>query len=322
MEIPMELPMELPMEIPMELPMSMSMISIKTITYRGIVCIDTFPLELVWCKLNTALECNNCLAYATYKNVLVGLCINCAGSYNGKYGSGFYTYPYRDSSDDEISYCFGNIHPLHIINIKGLEYPQTALNSNDSYTIYNLSLSSKNELNLLLQIPFNIYGLYELQNYYNCDIEVLYTIIEKIKEHKLTFNIWNMNYYTKCLELEKNYKKSKEDYKIENEIFDIIVKPKYPCSYCNIYKYKKELKKCQGCNIPRYCSIACQTREWNTKHKLECAQEQEHDFLNPVRIVYEDEDEDVDVYETSTDTSNDTSNVTFDISISDIDIVD
>ena len=295
----------------MELPMSMSMISIKTITYRGIVCIDTFPLELVWCKSNTALECNNCLAYATYKNVLVGLCINCAGSYNGKYGSGFYTYPYRDSSDVEISYCFGNIHPLHIINIKGLEYPQSALNSNESYTIYNLSLSSKNELNLLLQIPFNIYGLYELQNYYNCDIEVLYIIIEKIKEHKLTFNIWNIDYYSKCLELEKHYKKSKEDYKIENEIFDILVKPKYPCSYCNIYKYKKELKKCQGCNIPRYCSIACQTREWNTKHKLECRKEQEQDFLNPAS-----KDGCEDVY----DSSNDIFEI--DNDISDIDIVD
>jgi len=267
----MEMPMELPIEMPMDLPVSMSMINRKTITYRGIVCIDTFPLELVWSKTDTVLECNNCLTYATFKNVLVGLCINCANnSYNGKYGKGFYNYPYNDSSDDEISYCFGNIHPLHIINIKGLEYPQTALNSIESYTIYNLSLSSKHELNLLLQIPFNIYGLYELQTYYNCDIEVLYMIIEKIKEHKLTFNIWNVNYYTKCLDIEKFYKISKEDYNIDNIIYDTIVKTKYSCYYCNMYKYKVDLKKCGKCYNVRYCSIACQSRDWDTKHKSVC----------------------------------------------------
>ena len=308
--------MEIPTDLPTDLPMDMNMIHIKTITYRGIVCIDTFPLELVWGKSHTVLECNNCLSYATFKNILVGLCINCAKySYNGKYGMGFYNYPCSDVNNKYISYCFGNIHPLHILNIKGLEYPQTALNYNESYTIYNLSLSSKDELNLLLQLPFNIYGLYELQNYYNCDIETLHMIIENIKEHKLSYNIWNIEYYTKCLELEKFYKKNKEDYKIENEIHDILVKPKYQCSYCNMYKYKADLKKCSKCYSVRYCSIACQTRDWDAKHKLECKQEQDQeqdqDFLNPARK---------DVYEDVYDSSNDTLDI--DIELSDIDIDD
>ena len=61
------------------------MLSINTITHRGIVCIDTFPKELIWGKQQTALECPNCLHYATYKNILVGLCKNCASySYNNK----------------------------------------------------------------------------------------------------------------------------------------------------------------------------------------------------------------------------------------------
>ena len=64
-------------------------LGIGTITHRGIVCIDTFPLELVWGKSSTVLECPNCLDYATFKNVLIGLCKNCAlYSYNGKYGNG------------------------------------------------------------------------------------------------------------------------------------------------------------------------------------------------------------------------------------------
>ncbi len=278
------------------------MINIKTITYRGIVCIDTFPLELVWGKPDTGLECHNCLAYATFKNVLVGLCKNCAMySYNGKYGKGFFNYPYSNINNNELAYCFGAIHPLHIIHIKGLEYPQNAITNRDTYSIYNLSLSSNYELSLLLKPPFNIYGLYELQHYYNCDIEVLHMIIDKIKEHKLSFNIWSIDYYNKCLDIEKFYKVSAEDYKIQTDIEKqnetnnnsdnsensntIDVKPKYPCSYCNIYKFKKELKKCGKCYSVRYCSIACQTRDWNIKHKKQCGQEQEQerDLENPAR---------------------------------------
>ena len=291
--------------IVMDLSMFMDMININTITYRGIVCIDTFPIELVWGKSDTVLECNNCLTYATFKNVLVGLCINCAKtSYNGKYGKGFYNYPYSDFNNNDISYCFGNIHPLHILNIKGLEYPQNALNSIETYTIYNLSLSSTHELNLLLRIPFNIYGLYELQTYYNCDIEVLHMIIDKIKEHKMTFNIWSSDYYTTCLDIEKFYKVSVEDYKVENIMHDIVVKLKYSCSYCNIYKYKTELKKCGKCYSVRYCSIACQTRDWDTKHKLEC--ESEQDLENPApKFEYDRQDLENPARKTDYDSSND-----------------
>jgi hypothetical protein len=286
----------------MDLSICTDMINIKTITYRGIVCIDTFPLELVWGKPDTGLECHNCLAYATFKNVLVGLCKNCAMySYNGKYGKGFFNYPYSNINNNELAYCFGAIHPLHIIHIKGLEYPQNAITNRDTYSIYNLSLSSNYELSLLLKPPFNIYGLYELQHYYNCDIEVLHMIIDKIKEHKLSFNIWSIDYYNKCLDIEKFYKVSAEDYKIQTDIEKqnetnnnsdnsensntIDVKPKYPCSYCNIYKFKKELKKCGKCYSVRYCSIACQTRDWNIKHKKQCGQEQEQerDLENPAR---------------------------------------
>jgi hypothetical protein len=266
--------------------------TIKTIIHRGIVCIDTFPLELVWGKEHTVLECNNCLEYATFKNVLVGLCKNCAiYSYNCKYGNGFLNFPYSDYNiiSTNISVCFGNIYPLHILNIEGLEYKQKALNNSESYTIYNLSLSSKDELNLLLQVPFNIYGLYEFQKYYNCDLEVLQIILDKIKEHKINFNIWNNDYYNKCLKIENFFKVSEENYKIQNDIENNIQnekttnttninKPKYHCNYCNVYKYKNELKKCIRCSNARYCSIACQTRDWKDKHKIQC---QKQDLENP-----------------------------------------
>ena len=64
--------------------------NLKIVTYRGIKCINTFPLELVWGKQNSCLECKNCSEYATYNNIIIGMCINCAEHYyNGKYGSGY-----------------------------------------------------------------------------------------------------------------------------------------------------------------------------------------------------------------------------------------
>lgn len=262
----------------------MNILTVNTITYRGIVCIDTFPLELVWAKPNTVLECNNCLAYATFKNVLVGLCKNCAlYSYNGKYGNGFFKYPYSDNDDIELSYCFGNIKPLHILNIKGIEYSQTALNNNDTYSIYNLSLSSNNELSLLFNETFNIYGLYNFQSYYNCDVEVLHMIIDKVKEHKNTFTIWSSKYYNDCLTIENFYKVNKENYQIQEETNNY---DKYICSYCNIYKLKKELKKCGRCFTARYCSIACQSRDWYRDHKLFCSQILTSTELDTMRYLH------------------------------------
>ena len=267
--------------------------NIDTIEYRGIVCINTFPKELIWCKTGTVLECNNCLHYATFKNILVGLCKNCAiYKYNGKYGNGFLTFPYSNELRD-ISTCFGGIHPYELLHIKGLEYPQKAINQKNAYTIYNLSLCNVKDLSLLLTDPYNIYGLYEIQNYYKCDIEVLQMIIDKIKIHKLSFNIWSREYYTKCIEIETFYRNTEDDtpLNINNSIINSINNniEKYKCNYCHIYKYKKELKKCSYCsrnnrnnihNHIRYCSIACQKRDWDEIHKFECKDDNNNLFYS------------------------------------------
>ena len=264
------------------------MLSINTVTHRGIVCIDTFPKELVWGKKHTALECPNCLEYATYKNVLVGLCKNCAEySYDHKYGNGFIDYPYTNNTTNDIALCFGNIHPSQILHMKGLDYKQEAINYEHSYTIYNLSLSTKDELYLLLNQNFNFYGLKEFQYYYNCDIEVLCMIIDKILLHQINFNIWSKQYYDECLKIETFYKND-----TDNELEPYFIpKNKYQCEYCKTFKYKKELKKCAKCLDVSYCSISCQSRDWKSKHKLECIVEEDEsnesnvcEFENAVSI--------------------------------------
>ena len=46
---------------------------------------------------------------------------------------------------------------------------------------------------------------------------------------------------------------------------------KYNCEYCKICKPKIQLQKCSNCYCAKYCSIACQTRDWKLKHKTTCS---------------------------------------------------
>ena len=38
---------------------------------------------------------------------------------------------------------------------------------------------------------------------------------------------------------------------------------------CSV-RARKELKKCAGCKVVRYCSVSCQRKHWKAEHKLMC----------------------------------------------------
>ena len=146
--------------------------NLKIVTPRGIKCISTFPLELVWGKQNSCLECKNCAEYATYNNIIIGICINCAEHYyNGKYGSGYYI---NLSGKDNFTkpLAFGKLNTNDVINkLKSInpnnisyEYPNTN-NSIHVFSIYDMVIRlSKNDINLLLK-KYN-YGWVEFYKYY------------------------------------------------------------------------------------------------------------------------------------------------------------
>ena len=294
----------------------------KIIIHRGIACLNTIPNELVWGIANTVLECANCLYYASEPktNVLIGICMNCASIYNGVYGCGYFI-NLQGYTNDDIPTAFGGITTNEAINIlSNLLYDnngipnslpiliengihnnitkQTHINSKDVFSIYNLALLSKNDLNLLSKQ--NNYSWINFKNYYNCsNNEELYSILDTITMLKHEYELeneqerakilFNECFYKECVKIEKRLK-----YNIymnhvnqtqtqtpsgSNSIvpIDAIDSNKYYCNYCKIYKNKKGLKNCGGCKQVKYCSISCQTRDWKLNHNKICTYNHVHE---------------------------------------------
>ena len=259
---------------------------------RGIKCINTFPDDLVWGKKNTVLECSSCIKYAScpITKILIGLCHNCAYDYNGKYGCGYYMNLQDNNMNNmnnmnEIPRAFGDLHTIDVldklIHISLYnEYTNMINNYKDVFSIYNLFMLSTNDIHLLLEK--HNYGILYFKEYYNCDYEVLNIIINSINELKLEYNnltkseiLFNETLYKKCIDIENFYKvnntcsnSSNIHSSNNNNHNNIIIK--YNCNYCYIRKASIDMKKCSGCKMVRYCSIACQTRDWKLKHNYSC----------------------------------------------------
>jgi hypothetical protein len=270
-----------------------SLPEIKILTYRGIKCISTIPLELIWGKKGTCLECNICLKNAIdpKSKILIGLCYICAEYYDYKYGCGYFE---NLDGYEDIPTAFGGldtnyvIDKVHIITNNKLGQYQIANNVEHIWSIYDMVIRlSKNDINLLTKK--NNYGWqdfyknYENNRGYDLEIDLdailntvqylqnLYNIIDsegEIIHETIDLLLFNKEFYNYCFEIQLNYPE-----KLNLDIDDNIQSSKlfrYNCEYCNTYKSKSKLKKCSTCQCVRYCSIACQTRDWNLKHKNIC----------------------------------------------------
>ena len=265
-------------------------------TYRGIKCASTIPKELIWGKPNTALECANCIAYASYKNVLVGLCGNCAPTYDNKYGSGFHCI----MEETENKTIFGNIYidDIDFASLPNNEYEQVAINSYEAYTVYNLAKCAITDLDLLFSpniIPeAENYGwkefikIYSSPNYNDDKYEILNMLLRKIDELQNQFDQWSPEFLERCLKIEKFFKRNEANnissyINTDSDILqqrqqtqqtqDISLEIKYKCCYCNEYKIRKDLKKCSRCKAVKYCSLLCQKRHWRAEidgHRRNC----------------------------------------------------
>jgi len=260
-------------------------------------------------------------------HVLFGLCIHCAREYNGKYGCGYFIdlkgYTPNDipvvfgglSTEDALDNLHTYInsdeydghdgHDGHDGNGNMYFTFQTCIKTDNVFSIYNLALLSDNDINLLKKIPNN--GWNSFKNYYNLfDFEdsdmQLILILKQVSQLKSKYEIesnnilFNKEFYKECVSIEHEIKK-----KIE---YNLVIKEnktkfnsnsdnsnnnnyKYQCNYCKILKKKSHLKKCSICKKVKYCSIACQTRDWKLKHKVLCSYSQ----INSIKEEEEEEDE-------------------------------
>ena len=236
--------------------------NLTIVNHRGIQCISTFPKELVWATPEyIGLGCRNCMEYATYKKVMIGLCINCAQNYNGKYGSGYYGAPNGLNMIDN-PVAFGNLNSQDVINkldeideideINVANISDIIYDSDINYSVFYLSLVSKNDIILLKEIIINTimedYSCwYYFKDYYNCDDEVLIIILNSILKLKEEYEILDINvmfdkdYFKKCNIIETFYRvlpyhieqannyHNEEYYNYRHYVKSI----KYNCNYCN-----------------------------------------------------------------------------------------
>ena len=266
---------------------------IKIITVRGIKCISTIPSELIWGKKNRCLECNNCLKNAIdpISKVLIGLCYICAEHYNYKYGCGYFE---NLDGYESIPTAFGGLATKDVIdkvqeltNYKINQY-QIANNPYHSWSIYDMIIKlSNNDINLLTKK--NNYGWqhfykhYEINNEYRlekdldtiidivCSLQKYYEITDNegnILSNKVDSLLFNKEFYEDCTQFQLTYPETKLNLNQTSHMSNLY---KYNCEYCKICKPKIQLQKCSSCYSAKYCSIACQTRDWKLKHKTTCS---------------------------------------------------
>ena len=283
------------------------------ITYRDIKCASTIPKELIWGKPNTVFECKNCMYYASYKNVLVGICYNCAETYEFKYGKGF-----NKTKDYENEYLpnellFGGINPADIdfSYLPNNEYTQVAIENEDAYSVYNLAKTSQRDFDLLInninRTSLDNYGWQEFNKKYSKtndeNDENIDILINKINELRLQFNQWSPEFLDKCAKIEKFFKRNQAnnihildtDVNAIQERNELSIEIKEKCAYCKEYKIRKDLKKCSKCKEVKYCSINCQKRHWKAEtdsHRQNCGRildeipdDIEDDIANSVEII-------------------------------------
>ena len=147
------------------------------------------------------------------------------------------------------------------------------------FGIYDLAISPSLDYNLDY-IKNNNNVLTEFKNYYNCfDDEAIELIFNEIKTMSLKYaennnNIWDSGFYKECLRIEKFFTVSREDEYVDSDNDEgenskrIIKKKNKACNYCK--ESSKKTKRCSGCYIVRYCSYACQHRDWLICHKDNC----------------------------------------------------
>ena len=243
---------------------------------RGKYVISTMPTYKFFGIPGTLLECQDCMDDATWRGVLIGACQDCQQKYSGEgiligfdekveadampgYSNAA---PFGFYSGFAFDVCFKINELLAAENIAVPLGKPRALETDDAYSFYGLSSLSNEEFCILLDTP-TAYNLFA-DRYYAPTAIVRFASIDVINKLRTTFDPFSKTFYTKCKKMETEWTKlnALEEKEREKEKEHL-----HPCHYCGDIK---ETGKCAQCQSVRYCSVACQNRDWSQGGAYDC----------------------------------------------------
>jgi MYND finger len=257
-----------------------------TIRYvRGKYVISTMQeADLVFGQANTLLECPTCMRDATWRGVLIGPCEACSYIYDG-YDIGFPEKKYPHSMPcGSIAAPFGFYcgvgrevcRKIDALLAEGIDHiiPPNAqhIKHEDAYSFYGAA-SLCMDITLMIE---SLWGTHNIGLRYNCECDSrrLTSIIRVMSELSSEFDT-SLEFYKKCEKMEKEWIEC-SDAITQEEVDSEMSRKKmvdkktntHECHYCgNIEK----TMLCGECKSVRYCSVACQHRDWTKGGAYTCA---------------------------------------------------
>ena len=245
---------------------------------RGKYVISTMPKEWEFGQANTLLECHTCMRDATWRGVLIGPCDACSAVYNDVAGIGFPEKEYSHAMPSgSASAPFGYLcgfgrEVCRKINELLLEADVIPVNAPhikhaDAYSFYGAA-------SMYSAIIESSWAMHNIGLRYNCDCDSirLNSILRVLSTLAEEFDT-SVDFYEHCEKMEKEWTEcthaaTQEDVDAEIARKELDSIHMHECHYCgNI----AETLLCGGCKSIRYCSVACQHRDWKMGGAYSCA---------------------------------------------------
>jgi len=270
---------------------------------RGKYVINSMMDDLVFGIPGTLLECQECMDNATWRGVLIGPCSTCADKYNKHFksrrslGCGYKEKESADAMpiDDEWRVMPFGYRPIIVGSIgdkvckkiskllddNGDNIPSQprAIKTDDAYSFYGLAKLSQEAYDLMLNTP-DAFAFFAAKYHINYGIvsKRFVGINKTLDSLAHEFDSDDMEFYKKCEKMEKEWilcKDATTQKEVDREMMSDEKKTEMenkkkvlkPCDYCWDIK---ETKVCSKCKSVRYCSVACQSKDWSKGGAYAC----------------------------------------------------
>ncbi len=252
---------------------------------RGKYVISSIPDAMVFGIPGTLLECQQCMDNASWRGVLLGACQECQQKYSGEgiligfdekvhddampgYSNaapfGFYC-GYARKVCDKIDKILKQVEDSRIPS------EPRAIKHQDVYSFYGLASLNVDDFPLIYD-EYSCDAFYSRYNITEDDEDRRHdAIVDTIDVLRYKFEPFSKEFFNKCEKMEKEWIMCPEATTRE-EVDEILGKEKvkktmHECHFCGDIK---ETKKCGKCKSIRYCSVACQSRDWSKGGAYAC----------------------------------------------------